>query len=203
MITLADNNNFVLSANFHGGAEVINYPWDVFSRLHPDNSWFVQISRKYADTAQANSPSSYMTYLNNGITNGYAWYPVYGGRQDFFTYYKRGREVTMEISNTKNPSASLLPSFWNYNRLALLGYMENCLYGIRGIVTDLNGNPVKAKVSIIGYDMDSTEVYSDYRSGNYHRMLAPGTYSLTFSAPGFVTRTINNIAVSLEKHHIC
>jgi hypothetical protein len=198
MITLADNNNFVLSANIHGGAEVINYPWDSFLRLHPDNNWLVQISRKYADTAQANSPSGYLTYLNNGITNGYAWYPVYGGRQDFFTYHKRGREVTIEISNTKNPSASQLPAFWNYNRLSFLSYIENTLYGIRGLVTDLNGNPVKALVKITGHDMDSSEIYSDYRTGNYHRMLSPGTYSLTFSAPGYVTRTINNISVSLN-----
>jgi hypothetical protein len=139
MITIADSNNFVLSANFHGGAEVVNYPWDSFSRLHPDNNWFVQISRKYADTAHANSPSGYMDYLNNGITNGWAWYSVYGGRQDFFTYFKRGREVTIEISNTKNPASSLLPSFWNYNRYSLLSYMENCLYGIRGIVTRFIG----------------------------------------------------------------
>jgi hypothetical protein len=198
MINLADANNFVLSANIHGGAEVMNYPWDALSRLHPDNNWFIQICRKYADTAQANSPYGYMDDLNNGITNGYAWYPIYGGRQDFFTYHKHGREVTIEISNTKNPASSLLPAFWNYNRLSLLSYMENCLYGIRGIVTDSLGNPVKAKVTIAGHDMDSSEIYSDYRRGNYHRMLAPGSYSLTFTADNHLPKTISNISVALN-----
>jgi hypothetical protein len=196
MMSLSDSNRFVLSANFHGGAEVINYPWDVFARLHPDNNWFVQISRKYADTAQANSPAGYLNDFNNGITNGYAWYQVFGGRQDYMTYFKRGREVTMEISATKLLNASLLPAHWNYNRLSLLSYMENCLYGVRGIVSDSLGNPLKAKIRINGFDMDSSEVITDLRNGYYNRMLAPGTYNLTFSADSFVSKTINNVVVT-------
>jgi hypothetical protein len=198
MMNIAEANNFVLSANFHGGAEVVNYPWDAFQRLHADNTWFYQISRKYADTAQANSPYGYMDDLNNGVTNGYAWYPVYGGRQDYFTYFRRGREVTIEISSTKNPSSSLLPNFWNYNRHALLSFIENSLYGVRGIVSDSAGNPLKARVSIAGHDADSSEIYSDYRTGNYHRLLAPGTYSLTFTAENHLPETVTGVQVNLH-----
>jgi len=70
MMNLAQIKNFTLSANFHGGAEVVNYPWDTWSRTHPDNPWLIQLSRRYADTTHLYSPSNYMTYLNNGITNG-------------------------------------------------------------------------------------------------------------------------------------
>lgn len=195
MMSLADSNRFVLSANFHGGAEVVNYPWDAWSRLHPDNNWYYMISRKYADTAQANSPSGYLNDLNNGVTNGYAWYQVLGGRQDYFTYFKRGREVTIEISSTKLLSASLLPAFWNYNKRSFLSYIENCLYGVRGVVTDTLGNPVTAKVSIVSHDFDSSEVITDWRNGNYHRMLYPGTYSVNFSADGFIPKTVSNVIV--------
>ncbi len=61
----------VLSANFHGGSEVVNYPWDSFSQLHPDDAWYRKISRQWADTAQAHSYPGYMTAEENGITNGY------------------------------------------------------------------------------------------------------------------------------------
>ena len=196
MKTLAENNHFILSANFHGGAEVVNYPWDTWSRLHPDNTWWMLISHLYADTAQANSPSGYMSGFNDGITNGYAWYRVTGGRQDFFTYFHHGREVTIEISNTKTPSASSLPSYWYYNKESFLDYMENTYYGIRGLVTDTSGNPVKARVEITGHDIDSSEVYSDSLNGAYYRMIAAGTYTLVFSADNYLPQTISNVPVT-------
>jgi 5-hydroxyisourate hydrolase-like protein (transthyretin family) len=196
MMDLSAQNNFVLSANFHGGAEVVNYPWDTWAPLHADDSWFRFISHLYADTAQANSPSGYMSGFDDGITNGYAWYEVNGGRQDFFNYFRRCREVTIEISNTKLPPASQLPAFWNYNKKSFLTYIENTLYGIRGIVTDTSGNPVKAFVSITGHDTDSSQIFSHPVTGDYYRMIAPGTYNLTFSAPGFFQQTVNNISVT-------
>ena len=196
MKTLAENNNFVLSANFHGGTEVVNYPWDTWSRLHPDNTWWMLISHLYADTAQANSPSGYMSGYDDGITNGYAWYRVTGGRQDFFTYFHHGREVTIEISNTKTPAASSLPAYWNYNKESFLDYMENIYYGIRGLVTDTSGNPVKAKVEIAGHDIDNSEIYSDSLSGAYYRMISAGTYTVTFSAENYFPQTISNVQVN-------
>ena len=87
MMNFADAHHFVLSANFHGGAEVINYPWDTWPRRHADDDWFIDLSRDYADLAQANSPSGYLTDLNNGITNGWDWYTIAGGRQDYMTYW--------------------------------------------------------------------------------------------------------------------
>lgn len=89
-MSLADNYFFNLSANFHGGAEVVNYPWDTWSRLHTDNTWWIFVSRQYADTAHAHSPTGYMAGFNNGITNGYAWYRITGGRQDYMTYFQQG-----------------------------------------------------------------------------------------------------------------
>jgi len=196
MINLANQNNFVLSANFHGGTEVVNYPWDTWSRLHPDDSWFQFISHQYADTAQANSPSTYMNGFNDGITNGYAWYRVVGGRQDFFTYFERGRELTIEISDTKLLPASQLPAHWEYNKRSFLNYIESCLYGIRGVVSDTIGNPLKALVKIIGHDFDNSEIYSDSINGNYHRLIYPGTYNITFSASNHYDTTITNVIVN-------
>ncbi|MBZ0201035.1 MAG: T9SS type A sorting domain-containing protein, partial [Ignavibacteriaceae bacterium] len=197
MMNLAQHNNFVMSANFHGGAEVVNYPWDTWSRLHADNSWFYSISRRYADVVHANSTDpTYMTFLQNGITNGYAWYSITGGRQDYFTYLMRGREVTIEISDTKLLSASQLPAHWNYNRLSFLQYMENALYGIKGSITDTAGNPVKAYITVNGHDFDHSEIYSDSSTGAYVRMLSPGTYTLTITADSFYTQTISNLVVA-------
>ncbi len=193
-MNIAGTNYFRLSANFHGGAEVVNYPWDSWARLSSDDGWWVRVSRKYADTVHAHAPSNYMNEFVNGITNGYAWYYVHGSRQDYQIYYRHGREVTIEISDTKLLPPAQLPAHWEYNYRSLLGYIEQTLYGIRGTVTDsLTGLPVKAKVTIPGFDMDSSEVYSDSLFGRYYRMIIQGTYSLSFSAPGYYTKQVNNV----------
>src|SRR5664280_2251737 len=197
MIRFLRKHRFVLSANFHTGEEVFNYPWDRWARLHADNDWFVSIGRKYADTVHFNSIPGYMTFLNNGITNGYQWYPVYGGRQDFVTYGLQGREVTIELDNESVSPAPQLPVLWQYNWHSFLGYFENALYGIHGLVRDGKSQaPVPAKVFINGYDKDSSQVYSDTLTGSFERYLSPGTWNLTFSALGYWPVNINNVIVT-------
>ncbi|MBN1327689.1 MAG: hypothetical protein JW996_07045, partial [Candidatus Cloacimonetes bacterium] len=40
LMELARNKNFVLSSNFHSGAEVVNYPWDRIQIRHADDDWW-------------------------------------------------------------------------------------------------------------------------------------------------------------------
>ncbi|UCC78688.1 MAG: IPTL-CTERM sorting domain-containing protein [Candidatus Zixiibacteriota bacterium] len=196
MMNFFNQHTFIISANFHGGIEVVNYPWDTWPRRHADDSWFIEISREYADSAQANSPSGYMDDLNNGITNGWDWYEVNGGRQDYLTYWKGCRETTIEISQTKLLPPSLLPDHWDYNKAALITYLEQAYYGIRGLVTDaISGYPVSAIISVMNHDIDSSEVYTDPDVGDYHRMIDNGTYDLIFSAPGYISQVVNDIVV--------
>ncbi len=195
-IAFADNHTFVISANFHGGSEVVNYPWDTWPRLHPDNTWYVTTCRHYADLAQAASPAGYLTDLNNGITNGYAWYEVNGGRQDMMNYYYGCREVTIEISSVKLLSASQLPNHWIYNRESFLDYLESARYGIQGVVTSsATSQPLRALVTVLDHDADSSQVRCDPDQGNYYRMIAPGTWDLQYSALGYVSKTITGVTV--------
>lgn len=198
MMKFMRKHKFVLSANFHTGEEVVNYPWDRWERLHADNDWFKSISRQYTDTVHFNSVSGYMTFLDNGITNGYQWYSVYGGRQDFITWELQGREVTIELDNESVTPADRLPLLWQYNWHSFIGYLENALYGIHGSVIDVNTHaPVPAKVFIIGHDEDSSQVYSDTLTGSFERFLYPGSWNLTFSATGYHDTTIFNVNVVL------
>jgi murein tripeptide amidase MpaA len=197
MIKFMRKHRFVISANFHTGEEVVNYPWDRWERLHADNDWFESIGRKYADTVHFNSASGYMTFLDNGITDGYQWYPVYGGRQDFITWELQGREVTIELDNESITPTARLPLLWQYNWHSLIGYLENALYGIHGSVRNVNTHaPVPAKVFINGHDQDSSQVYSDTLTGSFERFLSPGSWTLTFSALDYWPVTVNNIIVN-------
>ena len=191
LMDFANAHSFVFGINYHGGAEVVNYPWDYTYTLHPDDAWFISSSLVYASNAQANGPSGYFTSVSsNGITNGADWYVIAGGRQDWMNYTRNGREVTIECSNTKLPAASTMPNYWNYNYEAMLSYLEQSLYGIHGTVVDAYGNPLSATINISGYDNTYSIVETDASHGDFYRYLQPGTYTLTVTTPGYDPQTL-------------
>ncbi|MDA3943396.1 MAG: M14 family zinc carboxypeptidase [Bacteroidetes bacterium] len=191
-MNLAEENLFVLSANFHGGAEVVNYPWDTWARRHADDDWWILVSREYADSAQFYSPSNYMTDQNNGITNGYDWYSVSGGRQDYMNYFAHSREFILEISDIKTLPANQLQAWWTYNKASLLSYMEQTSYGINGTITDeMTGEQLEAEITIEGHDLDNSQVVSTLPEGNYYRPIKAGTYSVTYAAEGYHPQTFS------------
>ncbi|MBN2498301.1 MAG: carboxypeptidase regulatory-like domain-containing protein [Deltaproteobacteria bacterium] len=197
MMAFAAEHGFALSANFHGGSEVVNYPWDHKPGAHPDEDWFIQLSRAYADRCHVDGPAGYMRELDDGITNGYDWYMIDGGRQDYTTYFHRGREVTIELSMTKNPAASTLETYWTANRKALIDYLGWALGGVRGLVTDPQGAALHATVTVVGHDASAerSEVQSDPAVGDYHRLLLPGSYDLRFAADGYVSQEVGGVVV--------
>jgi len=192
---LAEDYQFTMGANYHGGAEVMNYPWDNCYDLHADDAWWQFVCREYADLTHQVNPN-YMTYLNNGITNGSQWYQIGGGRQDYMNYYRQCREVCIECSDTKCPSGSQMPNFWNYNHNSIFAYMNQCLNGIHGIVTDsISGEPINATVTIIGHDQNYSVVESQLPAGDYHRPIKGGTYTVRFTANGYYPKEYTVTAV--------
>lgn len=200
MMALSNAHHFVHGANFHGGTEVVNYPWDYTYSLHPDDSWYISSSLVYASSAQSHGPSGYFTDINsNGITNGAAWYVIAGGHQDWVNYTARGREVTIECSLTKLPAASTMPNFWTYNYDAMLAYLEQALYGVHGIVKDAWGNPLSATITVVGYDNNYSKIATDPANGDFYRYLAPGSYSLLVETAGYPSQTIPVTVLANQK----
>lgn len=198
MIRFMAKHRFVLSANFHSGAEVVNYPWDRwYSKHHPDEAWFHDISRAYADTVHKYSAPGYMNYLENGVTRGAAWYVIYGGRQDYVTYERQGREVTIELDDSYVTQPAQLPVLWEYNYRSLIEYLRNALYGIHGKVLDeKNNDPLGAKIFIPNHDADSSQVYSDTLTGSFVRFLVPGSWNLLFTSKDYRDTIVTNVTIS-------
>ncbi len=204
MVKFMREHKFVLSANFHSGVEVVNYPWDRWlTKLHADDTWFYDISRAYADTVHNYAGPVYMSFLDNGVTRGAVWYIVYGGRQDFVTSELQGREVTIELDNQHVTPGPQLQLLWHNNWHSLLGYLENAMFGIHGRVTSSETSlPVPARIFISGHDRDSSQVYSDTLTGQFVRFLAPGSWDITFSAYGFRDTTVTNIFVNKGQRYV-
>jgi PKD repeat protein len=155
------------------------------------------VCQEYADTAKYYSPgTNYMRGVFHsggypGVTNGYDWYSITGSRQDYANYFDHNREFCLEISNIKTPSAAQLPTFWNYNYRSFLNFTEQALYGIHGTVIDANSRaPLSVKIFINDHDNNNSFVMSDPRVGYYARPIKAGIYSVTYSAEGYVSQTV-------------
>lgn len=197
-MAFAGDHDFVMSANHHGGEEVINYPWDTWTDRHADDDWWQLVSHEYADTAQENSPSGYMDGFDDGITNGSDWYQITGGRQDYMNYYHYCREVTMELSDIKLLPESQLDNYWEYNYRSLLNYIEQAGYGLQGVITETgSGEPIPGvKIEIPDHDEANSHVFSKNPFGDYYRPLKTGTYTVTFSAPCYETVSVEDVSVT-------
>ena len=205
MMNLAQQYLFTMGANYHGGAEIVNYPWDTYQPLHPDDAWWQYVSREYAQLCQAVS-SSYMTTADSsgdtpsGITNGYAWYTITGSRQDYMNYYGQCRELTIECSKAKTPTASQLPNFWNYNHNAMLAYIEQCLNGVHGFVYDaVTGEPIEGvSVTVLSHDALGSSV-STHVVGDFHRPIKGGTYTFEFSKSGYYPQSVEVVVTDGQR----
>ncbi len=127
MIDYAAAHSFRLSANLHGGAEVLNYPWDSFRSdvlAHPDNEWWKEICRELIDTLHTYSHSHFCDVSNSGYIAGGDWYVIDGGRQDYMNYYHNCLEMTIELSTVKNPDSDQLPEYWSFLSPMLIRYIE-------------------------------------------------------------------------------
>lgn len=181
-------NSFTLGANLHTGSLVVNYPYDYVpgvasgsAAIAPDNALFRELSLRYA---RLNTPMYNSFWFANGVTNGSAWYSITGGFQDWGLRFTGSFEVTVELSDTKKPSASQLANLWDNNEAAMLAYLESVHLGVRGLVSDREtGAPLRARVLV---EDNSQPVFTDPDVGDYHRLLLPGAYRLTVDAPGYI-----------------
>ncbi|CAF1083152.1 unnamed protein product [Adineta steineri] len=198
--------NFVLSANLHGGSVVASYPYDE-TAYHtantygesPDDSLFRYIARTYATKHLTMSKSDGCgEKFAEGITNGAKWYDVPGGMQDFNYLHSNAFEITLELSCCKYPSAGdgTLKTEWDNNKEALLSYMEMSHLGVKGFIRD-----AETRTGISGALIQAEGILHPIRSvkhGAYWRLLLPGLHNITITAAGYLPQTKFNVNVTNE-----
>ncbi len=181
------SKHFVISLMGHGGALVVNYPWDYTYTRAPDDAAIIELSLEYSTR---NLPM-YNGAFSQGITNGADWYVITGSLQDWSYDQTDCIDLTLEVSNTKWPSSSTLLDYWDDNRESLLAFVESARAGIHGVVTNaITGEPVDAVISVDGIDKP---VSTDPDNGDFYKLLADGTYTVRVDAAGYEPRTFFSV----------
>ncbi|KFO25729.1 carboxypeptidase Z isoform X1 [Fukomys damarensis] len=198
---------FVLSASLHGGDLVVSYPFDLskhpleekmFSPT-PDEKMFKLLARAYADVHPMMTDRSEHrcggNFLKQGsIINGADWYSFTGGMSDFNYLHTNCFEITVELGCVKFPPEEALYGLWQHNKEPLLSFLEMAHRGIKGMVVDRFGKPVKdARIIVKGIHHDVTTA----PDGDYWRLLPPGSHMVTAQAPGHA-RVVKRVTIPLR-----
>lgn len=201
------SRNFALSANFHGGAAVMNYAWDTIRDRHPLHDLLVELSLDYANRVDYIKNSD---EFPNGITNGYAWYEVNGGMQDWSYYWHNDLQFTVELSIPKWPTYSQIPYYYEKNKDALIAFIENIHRGAgvkykefingQNIAENLNGTVDLYKIESGSKNKIGT--FPFFR-GEFYKVLPHGEYHFEMNLGGgdqarfvmAVDGSLNNYAI--------
>ncbi|XP_060044527.1 carboxypeptidase Z isoform X2 [Erinaceus europaeus] len=199
-----DSVPFLLSASLHGGDLVVSYPFDfsqhpgeerAFSPT-PDEKMFKLLARAYADVHPAMMERSEHrcggSFLSRGsVINGADWYSFTGGMSDFNYLHSNCFEVTVELGCVKFPPEEALYPLWLQNKEPLLSFLEAAHRGIKGMVVDPSGKPVKdARILVKGIRHDVTTA----PGGDYWRLLPPGSHIVMAQAPGY-SRVVKKVTI--------
>lgn len=204
MVDFAKQHYFSISANLHSGSEILNYPWDSFFAYEmplPDNSWFIQICKKYVDTAHQIDAEYMISDIGpEGYVFGSEWYKIDGGRQDYMNYYHRCREITIELSNDYVLHPDYLDEYWNKNRQSLINLIGESLQGIMGNVTNIYGESIpNAEIFVVDKDKTYSTVFTN-EEGYYFRYLPTDSiYEIAAYSDGYQTA---NQVVKTEKDQL-
>jgi carboxypeptidase D len=196
MMRWSTEQSFCGALGYHTGILLVCYPYgnnpegQSVETPTPDDALFQALSHAYAD---ANPAMAAATTPPGGVINAAAWYRAVGEMPDWCYRYLGTLELTVEISWSKSPSYLYVLQMWRNNQDAFFEWTDAIRSGLHGTVVDaLDGRPVWAGIQIDGIDHT---VLTDADVGDFHRPLLPGTYDITVTAPGYVSRHIGGLVV--------
>jgi len=188
------SRNFSLSANFHGGTIVANYPWDSRYDRHPLNDLVVELSKVYADL---NPEMRSSTEFEGGITNGADWYVVKGGMQDWSYIWHNDLQITLEVSHRKFPPYKDIPGFYSTNRDSMVEYLSRIHQGagfkfsrpgVEGTTSVTQLSPVSRSLGSFGFSRSE-----------FYKVLPEGSFEFTVTEKNGKSQTF---ALDVDKTQI-
>ncbi|MCK5883493.1 MAG: hypothetical protein KAG61_07375 [Bacteriovoracaceae bacterium] len=176
MMNFHARRHIALSGSFHDGAVVVNYPWDTTKVRPPLHQMIRDISLEYAGL-NSNMRDSYN--WKNGVTNGYDWYELNGGMQDWAYYYHGDLMITLELSNNKWPHFREIDHQYDLNRDSMMAFMKRIDQGAGFISKDPSD---QGWVEITSLATGKLIGNYPYFAGEYYKILPVGDYSFKINS---------------------
>ncbi len=178
------SNQFVVHTTYHSGTEYISCPWSYRGDAPFDMAHILQLAGVYADVSG---------YSNMEFGQGYnGMYSINGSTKDSNYGIMGSISWSMEISYNKEPPASQIMMYYNYNKPSMLAMIEYSGYGLEGVISDAtSGDPVAAIVFIDNY----LPTFTDPEVGDYHKYVLAGTYDILVKANGYQDKLVSGVSV--------
>jgi hypothetical protein len=166
------------------------YPSDGGHGFSPDETLMLALCTQFA-SLMVNDRGDSTYEARRGLVN----------KGDFKTYFYGNfgtAAFTVELSDTTIQDTLRVDGICSRQLPAEYFLLRRALdSGITGIIRDsVTLEPIQAEVQVVGYtspDIHPRLSRPDF--GRYRRLLAPGSYSLTFIKTGYRTRTVNSVSV--------
>jgi hypothetical protein len=211
---------FTTSLSFHGGDTLFNSVWN-YTTSAPSDEPIFWASRTGGTGCGSQTIPSCPTLAPDGLaeayrngcttsgfwfTEGYDWYGTKGDTNDWSYSAWSDLDTTIEATATKTPAAAQIPTYTAEHRQAVLNYMLKTFQGIHGVMSDAGtGTPLDGTVAVtatasssIPVPHDYQVVYTDPVAGDFHRVLQPGTYTVTCHAPGYFDTVVTGVVVTVD-----
>ncbi|XP_067864382.1 carboxypeptidase D-like [Heptranchias perlo] len=181
------NQGFTLSVVLDGGSLLTTYPYD-----KPVQTVENEETLKYLATVYSNNhpkmhlghpgcPNNTDESIPGGIVRGAQWHGHMHSMKDFSVTYGHCPEITVYTGCCNFPHAKELATIWHDNKKSLLSMLVEVHKGLRGKVTDKDGNPIPKADIILN---EGIKVLTS-EAGYFHVLLAPGPHDIDALAEGY------------------
>ena len=186
LVDLAIQRKYLIGITYHSYGYVVLCPSRYQGQYTPDANTLLDIAQNMCFLMTGYNPS----YLD-GYNMSAVWFYGQIGTYDFL----------IETALSFIPPPDTIPIECTKNFAGIKYLFNRTFYsGITGHVLDsLTLQPLEATIEVLGLSGDTiTPRTSDSLFGRFYRLLTDGNYTMRFSKPGYVTKTISDIPVTVD-----
>jgi len=178
---LSEQHPMAAWSQYHSGVESAMWPWGYTTKATMDSVVHAYEMVRYGEICE---------YPAFQISRDL--YPVSGGSVDWYYGARGALGYAVEVCGGQPSPPSDIDTINHKNWTAMKEQIERVMWGISGRVLDsVTGQPVSARVIV---NPPNWFTYTD-SMGYYHKNVHDGTYTVTFEANGYQTKTVSDVTV--------